>query len=302
MKLDPSLKGLVLAAGLGTRLRPLTDHWPKPLIPFLGTNPLKIALGLLERSQISSVAINTHYQAEKILQFLESLPLDQRPFISHEPNILGTGGVYNPLREWIGESDLLVINGDIIANVDISSTIKHHRSSKAIATMVVLPKVIPGENAVFFRNNRILDIGKITPVDSQAGNFACVQILSRDFIDLLPASGNFDIISQGYLKALEIGAEINAIVHNGVWHDIGSIQKYAAAIFDLVQNRSACASLGIDLTQCKVTPDGGVVEPGALVGEGALIKRSVILPGGKVLPHECIDNLIICDNNRISFT
>lgn len=299
MKSQKTYKGLVLAAGFGSRLRPLTDVWPKPLIPFLGTNPLLVALNILRQAGIFEIAVNTHYQAEKIHRVLSSNPYGLSCVVSHEAEILGTGGVYNPLRGWLGDSDLVVINGDIVSNIDVKSAMIRHQSSQAIATMVVLPNVISGENAVFFRDNRVLTIGKNGPTGTQAGNFACAQILTPKFLELLPKTGTFDIISSGYKKAFEIGSPIGAVVHQGIWHDIGSIQKYAHAVFDLLKHKVICSELGIDLDRVKVTPEGGVIELGAIVGKGASIGRSIVLPGGVVAAHESIDSLVIIENTRI---
>ena len=184
------LKGVVLAAGFGTRLRPLTDIWPKPIVPFLGSTPLRLALGRLVAADIRQIAINTHYDSKKIEMHLRDCPYGVTPLISFEKQILGTGGVYNPLRKWQGLAHLVVLNGDIVSNIDINRAIACHFDTNAVATMVLLAKVLPGESAVYYKDSQVLEIGKIGPLDALCGNFACAQILSPKFLDLLPSEGS----------------------------------------------------------------------------------------------------------------
>src|SRR4051812_38455198 len=108
------LKGVVLAAGFGTRLRPLTELYPKPLIPFAGTTPLELALWQLGRAGIDENAVNSHHRPDLIDAYVASNPLKQKLKVSHETEILGTGGCYNPLRAWQGDNDLVVLNGDVV--------------------------------------------------------------------------------------------------------------------------------------------------------------------------------------------
>jgi mannose-1-phosphate guanylyltransferase len=294
-------KGVVLAAGLGTRLKPLTERWPKPLVPFCGTTPLLLALRRLHQAGIADIAVNTHYLGDQVQAALMARPFGLSPRVSHEKEILGTGGVYNPLRDWQGSADLVVINGDVVSDIDVESVVAVHRQSDAVATMALLPEVLPGESAVFFEDGRVVAIGKSGPGGAQRGNFACVQILSRSFVDLLPSTGSFDVISQGYQKALEAGMRVAALVHRGIWHDIGSVQRYAAGVFDVLTRQGGLAALGIDPRGVTVTPEGGVIEDGAEVGAGAVVERSIVLPGGKVAAGEHVKSLIIASTGRISF-
>ena len=182
MAKSPSVKGMVLAAGLGTRLRPITDEYPKPLVPMFGVNPLGLAIEQLRSAGIDQLAVNTHYQAEKIANYLGRFTKGNIK-ISNEPTILGTGGAYNPLREWLGDSHLAVINGDIVSTIDVAKVVSSHLKSGVLATMVLLPDVIPGESGVSHQNGRITGIGKYGKKSLKEGNFACMQVLSPRFFE-----------------------------------------------------------------------------------------------------------------------
>ncbi len=313
-----AIKGMVLAAGLGTRLRPLTDIYPKPLVPFAGSTPLELALANLMAAGVDDVAINSHYHPEQIARLVQENPLGQRLVLSYEPELLGTGGAYPPLRSWLGDADLIVLNGDVVSDFDLKSLIARHRAMQAAASMMLLPAVIQGESSVFHHLGRIHAIGKAAPkAATQAGNFACAQILSPKLLDLLPKSGTFDVVSKGYLKALDLGWTVAADVHGGYWHDLRTPQFYWSAILALLREPDLCRAIKLDrLRQTRgliPLPDANgvllptalttynhatlgphvVVESGVQIGAGAQVSNSVLLPGAVVPAGATIDHALV---------
>ena len=313
-----AVKGMVLAAGLGTRLRPLTNIYPKPLVPFAGSTPLELALANLMAAGISDVAINSHYHPEQIARLVQNNPLGQRLVLSYEPELLGTGGAYPPLRSWLGDADLVVLNGDVVSDFDLKSLLVRHHAMQAAASMMLLPTVIPGESSVFHHLGRIHAIGKVAPKSAtQAGNFACAQILSPELLDLLPKSGTFDIVSKGYLKALDMGWPVAAEVHSGYWHDLRTPQFYWSAILALLREPDLCRAIKLDhLRQTRgLVPlpyANGVLLPTAFssykhatlgpnvvvesdvhIGAGARVSNSVFLPGAVVPAGATIDHALV---------
>src|SRR5262245_2864602 len=131
-------RAMILAAGLGTRLRPLTTELPKPLVP-VGDRPVLAHIAEhLARAGILEAALNTHHLAEAFgPSRLGSLPL--RLTVIHEPVILGTGGGIANAARVLGEGDVIVWNGDILAELDVAALLLAHRTSAALATMAVAP-------------------------------------------------------------------------------------------------------------------------------------------------------------------
>ncbi|MDH4121209.1 MAG: sugar phosphate nucleotidyltransferase [Deltaproteobacteria bacterium] len=135
---------MILAAGLGTRLRPLTEHTPKILVPLAGQPMLDRLTAFLVGRGVSRVAVNTHYLADQVAERLLVLAA-RYPRVAfqrfHEPDILGTGGGVANLGEFWGKSDLLVWNGDIVAEVDVRALFAAHRSAlggeRPLATLVL---------------------------------------------------------------------------------------------------------------------------------------------------------------------
>lgn len=313
-----STKGLILAAGFGQRLRPITDSWPKPLIPFIGTTPLALAYQQLYQLKLQAIWINTHYRHNDFSGHISCFP--NFPQMSHEPVILGTGGAINPMRSTLSESNLIIVNGDVIAPFDLSGLLKHHLDTKAVATMILLPRVIPGETAVWFHNQKIIGIQKDEIPGAQAGNFACAQILSPEFIKLLPEFGTFDIINYGYRKALANNMPISYILHNDYWFDIGTPQSYLNAVQSVLiqgQNKSTHShALHLQLNTCRkwygkqalnqtgivsdietspeglICSQGTVIERGAYIGNNVQLTRSIILPDSNIPSDIHLENSI----------
>ena len=318
--MPPIFKGVVLAAGLGTRLSPLTRTWAKPLIPFLGTTPLELALYRLKRAGIHEVAINSHHLHDQITEAAEKNPFGQSLYVSQEPTLLGTGGVFGPLKNWRNDSGLVILNGDVVSDIDINKLIAKHVVSKSIATMVLLSDVIPGESAVWYEDDIVRAISKEKKSDLRPGNFACAQVLSPDFLNLLPESGIFDIISRGYQVAFERRLKVSCIVHDGIWHDLRTPAFYWAAIKDCLKNTAfgQVADLGIrearasrnlqtsikdgyvlnDLDDANLSDDWqigpwAVIEAGSIVGRMSEIRDSIVLPGAHVPAGSLVEGRIL---------
>jgi mannose-1-phosphate guanylyltransferase len=126
--MPPSIKAFLLAAGLGTRLRPLTNAMPKCLLP-IGDKPLlQIWLENLERHGIDEVLINTHWYAEKVKEFIEETPINMRVIIFYEPELLGSAGTIWANRKWVLDGNpFFILYGDNLTNVNLQNMLKFHR-------------------------------------------------------------------------------------------------------------------------------------------------------------------------------
>ena len=247
--------GFVLAAGFGTRLRPLTSRLPKPMIRFFGAPLLDLALFRFRSAGISDIAVNAHYLAKEIESGLKASPWGEDVKLSIEnPVILGRGGAYIPLRNWFGKKTIVAYNGDIISDIDIAAALAHHRAMRATATMVVLPKPLGRDNAVYCADDgRIGTIAKAPPARGgpwTARGFACLQILEPEFLDFLPQEGESDILD-AYAQAITGGHTVTSFVHSGFWHDLGSPTQLLQAHVDLLESgdvaqKKTVSALGLD--------------------------------------------------------
>jgi mannose-1-phosphate guanylyltransferase len=223
-----SFKGVILAAGLGTRLRPLTDDIPKPLVPFFGIPLLYLQMHKFSQAGIQHFAINGHHHWQKLKKALDAAPIKLDNYFSLEsPQILGTAGAYNPLKEWREGKDLLVMNGDIICDYDLQALVQnHYENTKPLVTLGLLKNPRPGKTLIWCEDGWVIAIGGDKPTGSHATphSFACIQLISDAFLETLPQGGPSEIIPI-YKKILEQGGKIKAHIQDGFWHDIGSFEN-----------------------------------------------------------------------------
>lgn len=221
------MKALLLAAGYGTRLRPLTDFIPKPLTLFMGRPILDIAYDQVQAAGIHKVAVNTHHLADIVKAHTQKLALPRQPIhLSQEEVILGTGGSINPIREWIGDDDLLIFNGDIVSSVELKELRQSFQTAQPKAAMVLIPYK-EGTTPVWTSQDRVVAIGGNESLGKKR-TFAGIHIISKGFIDIMPKTGFFSIIDT-YQKLLQDDEAIQAFEHDGFWADLGVPHDYLEA-------------------------------------------------------------------------
>ncbi len=217
-------KAIVLAAGLGTRLRPLTAACPKPLMPVWGETMLGRMVALLRSWGVTDIAVNCHYLHEQIEKWCG----ENGCRAVHESQILGTGGVLNPLRDWIGDDDFFLVNGDIVLEgVDNCPLGRSCWSNDAIGECLVTeegPRTIEVESAS----------GYVTcwqsPDSGLHGTYTyCGVALLRSKILRYVEPAGFSSIVQAYERAMMDGCFIKAINPDSMlWTDAGTIDSYVA--------------------------------------------------------------------------
>ena len=148
------MKALILAAGFGTRLRPLTNHTPKALVPVNNIPIIIYILSFLKHHKIKDIVINLHHLGHKIPQFLgNGSGFGMKIRYSHEPQILGTGGGIKKASRFF-KDDFLIVNGDVIVDFDLSAMIRQHKNNKPTSqTSIPAPKQSPFIPASFFHKN-----------------------------------------------------------------------------------------------------------------------------------------------------
>ncbi len=220
-------RAMLLAAGLGTRLRPLTLEIPKPLLPLNGTTLIDHQLRYLAKNNITNVAINLHHLGEKIRDHVgDGARFGLEIYYSEEPQILGTGGGIKKAARFFGRSPFVVLNADTLIAADISALVKTHFSSGAQATMAV-KGLFDGSG---FTPIDVDERGFIKGFGSGSYFYTGLQILSPDMFDALPpADTPACLIQDGYVKLMERGGRIKAFEYDGYFNDLGTPERYEAA-------------------------------------------------------------------------
>jgi NDP-sugar pyrophosphorylase family protein len=228
------MKAVVLSAGFGTRLRPLTNHIPKPLLP-VGDRPLILYnLMLLKKYGITEVAINLHYHGEKIREALkDGRDLGMQILYSEEPEILGTGGGIKKVSRFLSDGTFLVINGDILVDINLDKVVEFHRLKKATATMVLRedPEVERYGKIEIDSKSRIRRfLGQPAWQGEKlaAYMFTGVHVLEPRIMEYIPSRG-FSPVTDAYLAMLKKDEKLFGYPMKGYWRDLGTPESYQQA-------------------------------------------------------------------------
>ncbi|MDH5587152.1 MAG: nucleotidyltransferase family protein [Nitrospirota bacterium] len=235
------MKAMILAAGLGTRLRPLTETIPKPLLPVGGMPLIVWNLLLLRAGGIRDVIINLHYLGAMIEDALgDGSRWDMHLAYSHEPELLGTGGGVKAAEAFFEGKSFLVINGDTLIDIDVGAFQDFHASHGGVATLVVRddPHAVQWGAVESEAQGRILRINGqgwdrwSSPSVAHTRMFAGVHILHPSLLANAPSGQPFSIIDS-YTHALAEGSLLLGFVHAGYWSDIGTVERYSQAQADV---------------------------------------------------------------------
>ena len=231
------MKAMILAAGLGTRLRPLTNTIPKPLLPVAGTPLIVWNLLLLKRHGVRDVIINLHHLGPMIEQALgNGSRYGLRIQYSQEPVILGTGGGIKQAEPNFSGQPVLVMNGDTLVEIDLEALWTFHQQRNAAATLVLRADpdaarwglVEVGENDAIVRitGRGRTDIGQTRP-----RMFAGIHIVHPRLLRDVPRGKESSIID-AYVAAIQRGDAVLGFDHEGYWSDVGTAERYAQAEHD----------------------------------------------------------------------
>ena len=218
-------RALVLAAGLGTRLRPLTLACPKPLMPLWNVPLLEHVLRMLEAWGVEEIAVNLHWQPEKIQSFLAARRGQARLRFSYEPEILGTGGALRPLRDFLCDAPFWVVNADIAAALDPRPLLDAFAAGDGLAAAWLEPKKGP-RTVEADRRGRITCYRSPTPGVPGTFTFCGLQLVSPRLYEFLPErpfSTLVDAYSQAMLRNLFVDG---VAVPGSYWDDAGTVEAY----------------------------------------------------------------------------
>jgi mannose-1-phosphate guanylyltransferase len=271
------MKAVVLAAGFGLRMRPLTLLRAKPVLPVLNRPLLVRTLRALARAGVRDVTVNLHHLPETVVAALgDGRGLGLRVRYSREPEILGTGGGPRALRDWLGREPFLLVNGDVLFDFDLRRLVAVHHASGARATLALRPDPARAYSPVVTdRRGRILAIAnRPAPAAGTTSLFASVHVMDPALLDRLP-DGVSDNVRDLYIPLLAEGALLRGVRLRGAWYDLGRPSLYRDA-------------------QLRMLPGGrSLVDAGAKVSRGAWLRRSVVGAGARVLAGARVERSVL---------
>jgi NDP-sugar pyrophosphorylase family protein len=317
------MKAILLAGGKGTRLRPLTIHTPKPIVPIFDRPFLHYQLDLLKQvPEIDEVILSLNYQPRRIEEIFGDGG-DTGLAIKYvvEPVPLGTAGAVRYAGESLRES-VVVFNGDVLTQVDLASVIALHRERKARATIVLTPVDNPSAYGLVETDEqgnirRFLEKPNEDEITCDTIN-AGIYVLEPDTFDRIPRDTPWSIERSFFPSLIERNETFVAYVYRGYWIDIGTPEKYMQVHRDIMDGRYVGhrKGPGAPFAAAPASPwispdarieDGAVVEGPCFVDEGTVVKSGARIGPYSVIGRQChieehasIERAIVWANTRIS--
>ena len=259
------MKAMILAAGMGIRLRPLTLIRPKALVPIANRPVIEIIIEYLKKQGVTEVVVNAHHLSHHMVEYLDGgkrfdMPIEVRV----EPEILGTGGGIRNTSDFWGDEPFLVINSDIVTDLDLSGAINFHKKTGNIATLI-LHDHEPFNKIKIDENSTVVEIS----YGCQKGGlaFTGMHVISPGLLGYIPAGVYYDII-ECYRRLIHSGVPIGAyLAHGFYWRDIGTLDDYVLA------NREALKGTPFLFSEDCMVDDGASIREWAVIGEHCLVEK-----------------------------
>jgi mannose-1-phosphate guanylyltransferase len=292
------MNAVILCAGEGVRMKPVTDHLPKPLLPVIGKPLIDRTMDSLFAQGIERIGVNIHHKADQLHEHLEAYP--RSITISHEPVLLGTGGALRFFEYFVSDS-FLVHSGDIMTNADIRSIIAFHERHEPMVTLALV-KSEHTDYICIDEEQNVVDIATtIQPDKSDYYTFSGISVFSNQVFSLLPARDVFSMVEV-----------FHAVQHTGglikgypcttmAWYNINSCRALWSMHRDIF-NQTVTFD-GIEVTSArfidhsstvKTTDVEGFVSIGAhcVVGEGVRLGNTVVFDDTNLVEGTYTDCLV----------
>ncbi len=307
---------MILAAGFGTRLFPLTIDRTKPAIPFLGKPLVGYVAEYVAKFGFKEVVVNLHHQPESVKKALG----DGKEFgvkihyTVEEPSILGTAGALDNARTLLEDDTFLIVNGKIITDIDISAAIETHKKSGALATMVLKPNYnrerftiveTTGDLITGFGDfPELLTVEQVSTLDSPPSiplMFTGIHILEPRVFDYIPKKVYSDIVPTFYNPAIKNGERIVAHVADGNWFELSTIPRYLDISLAMLDGQTEKLVKGENCQiSANATVKDSVIWDDVSIADGAELHRTIVADGVNIRSGERFENVAIVRAEMLS--
>ena len=258
------MKAMILAAGLGTRLQPLTDKKPKALMPVVNQPIIARMIDYLKSHGVTQVVVNAHHHYQQLLDYLEGGSFGVDIDVRVESEILGTGGGIKNTSDFWDDEPFIVINSDILTNIDLSRAYDHHLKKGGLATLI-LHDCEPFNQVQTDSNHLVTEFFQKNGSGRLA--FTGIHIMDPGMLSQFPKEAFFDILGC-YRQLIQSGRKIRAFIsEDHYWHDIGSVEGYVQA------NKTLLGYMFSIGTGCRVD-SSAKLEEWVVVGDEGRIERN----------------------------
>ncbi len=314
-------QAMILAAGVGSRLDPLTSQLPKPLCPIMGKPVMEHIISLCKEHGFINLSANTHVMAEKMSEYFKDInkKLGVNLNLVYEPELTGVAGGIRSCKKYLTDDVILVIMGDALTDIDLSYLYEAHINSNCAVTAAIKEVSDTSQYgvAVVDKNNRIISFQEKPKAHEAKSNLANTGIyfFNKDVLNEIPPIEEvlkFDVATDLFQRLMSKNIPMQGIKTNAYWADIGTIKQYMESMKDILQGKVKI-EINAEKTSYGYKGKGTTIDPSskiegkAYVGEGVKIGSNVTLAGNVYIERDCIvesnsyiSDSIIWPNSHIS--
>lgn len=298
-------KAMVMAAGVGSRLDPLTQKIPKPLVPVLNKPVMDILLQKLKDYGVEKVIANTHYLAEQIQnRYTKNSPVDIHFEYIHEETLSGTAGGVKKCEFFFDDvEDFIVVSADGLHDADLDKIVKSHKESGCIATMAISAvdhaEVCHFGVVVPTKEHYVSEFQEKPSIEEAKSNYinTGIYVFNKRIFDFIPKGEKYDFAKNVFPRLLEAGEKINTYRIYSYWSDIGTIEQYIQSNIDALNKKVLIKDPNIIRKYNSVY----------VIGENTKLPEDISLLNNVVIGKNCtigknvkMENVILWDNVTVA--
>ena len=295
------MRAMILSAGYGTRLWPLTEDRTKPAIPILGKPLVGYVAEYLSHYGCDEIVVNLHHRSESVRKALgDGSRFGVKLHYVEEPVILGTSGAIDNARTLLDGDTFVVINGKIITDIDLHAALETHRHKKAIATLVLMANVACEKFSIVETADGLLRRFGGLPESRDFSDenpplmFTGIQILEPKIFDYIPRGIFSHSTTEVYPQAIANGERVAAHVASGRWFELSTIQRYLDISLQLLAEAGKCFTTGAG---CEISGSAeleqSILWDNVVIENGARVKRAVLADNVKIGAGEIVEDAAV---------
>lgn len=291
------MRAIILSAGYGTRLWPLTEDRTKPAIPILGKPLVGYVAEYIASYGFDDIVVNLHHRPESVRAALgDGSQFGVKLRYVEEPVILGTSGALDNTREFFEQETFLAINGKIITDIDLNAALETHRDTNALATLVLLQNTKRERFSVVEIDKR-----SVTGFGGMPDNrcrtplmFTGIQILEPRIFDYIPRGVFSHTTTDVYPQAIANGETIAAYVGTGTWRELSTLKRYVDISAEMLKETQEPFTAGKNCTVMSTAEvTDSVLWDNVTVSSNARVHHSVLADGVRLSEGQTIDNCVV---------
>ena len=291
---------MILAAGVGSRLDPLTRTVPKPMVPIVNRPVIEHIVSKLKKHGVTEIMVNLHYLGDVIQSHLgDGSRFGVTIHYAQEDRLWGDAGSVKRSEDFLRDGTFLVVGGDDISDIDLTRLLKFHRDKKAVSTLALSLVDDPSEYGIVVMNEdsritRFLEKPKGEGIFSNTANTG-IYVFEPEVFDIIPPGVSFGFGNNVFPQLLAHGKPLFGFLTSSYWRDVGNLQVYRKTQYDALEGRVALQMPAPPAGKYVWIGENAQIDPAATIGYPVAIGSNVTIEAGA----RVLENTVIGDDCRI---